>query len=184
MGTIAGEYITASLRFDNGVTANLLQHRFLEVDQVGYKMELYGTKGRLMWRVGGAWWLPQLHFLPDGEHDRWEPLDPIYPDHFDPGSGLRADDYWFVEEYVNALDEGRDHECSGVEGRHVLEILMGVFESAAYGRPVDLPQRRRDHPLLRWRSEHGLGDPAPMPRPYNEWIDAEDQRVGRVQLTS
>ena len=184
MGTIAGEYITASLRFDNGVTANLLQHRFLEVDQVGYRIELYGTKGRLMWRVGGAWWLPQPHFLPDGEHDRWEPLDPIYPDHFDPGSGLRADDYWFVEEYVNALDEGRDHECSGVEGRHVLEILMGIFESAAYGRPVDLPQRRRDHPLRRWRSEHGLGDPAPMPRPYDEWLDAEDQRVRHVQLTS
>ena len=184
MGTIAGEYITASLLFDNGVTANLLQHRFLQVDQTGYRIELYGTKGKLMWRVGGAWWLPQPHFLPDGKHDRWEPLDPIYPDHFDPSSGLRADDYWFVEEYVNALDEGRDHECSGVEGRHVLEIIMGIFESAAYGRPVELPQRLRDHPLRRWRSERGLGNPAPMPRPYDEWIDAEDQRVGRVLLTS
>ena len=180
MGTVAGEHITANLRFDGGVTANLLQHRFLEVAPAGSRMELYGTKGRLMWRPGGAWWLPQPHFLPDGKHDRWESLAPIYPEHFNPNSGARAEDYWFAEEYVKALDEGREHECSGAEGRHVLEIIMGIFESTAYGHPVDLPQKRRDHPLRRWRREQGLGDLDPAPRGYDEWLDAEDQRLGRL----
>ena len=41
---------------------------------------------------------------------------------------------------------------------------MGIFESAAYQKPVDLPQQGREHPLLRWRAEAGLGPPAPMPR--------------------
>ena len=67
------------------------------------------------------------------------------------------EDYQFADEYVQALDEGRAHECSGEAGRHVLEILMGIFESGARGRRVDLPQADRDHPLLRWREEHGYG---------------------------
>ena len=103
----------------------------------------------------------------------------MYPEHYDPASGADSDDYWFVEEYVRALDENRDHECSGGEGRHVLEIMMGIFESAVHGKRVELPQSRRDHPLLRWRREAGLDDPSPMPRPYNEWLEAEDHRLGR-----
>ena len=85
-----------------------------------------------------------------------------------------------MEEYVAALDEGRDHESSGYEGRHVMEIMMGIFESAAYGKRVDLPQQDRSHPLLRWRSENGLPPPEPMPRPLAEWVVAEDARLGRA----
>ena len=96
------------------------------------------------------------------------------------GGSANLDDYGFVEEYVRALDEGRDHESSGDEGRHVLEVMMGIIESAAYGRAVELPQARRDHPLIRWRRENGLGDPEPMPRPYYEWLEAEDRRLGRL----
>lgn len=180
MGTIAGERITATLHFDHNVTANLLQHRFPIVDSTAYGFELYGTEGRLVWRLGGAWWLPQPHYVPDGMRDRWEALELVYPHHYDPTSRAAADDYWFVEDYVRALDEGRDHECSGEEARHVLEIMMGIFESAADGKRVDLPQARRDHPLRRWRREHNLGDPSPMPRAYGEWLAAEDRRLGRV----
>ena len=82
-----------------------------------------------------------------------------------------------MEMYVSALDEGRDHECSGTVGLHVVEIMMGLFESAAYGRRVDLPQQDRSQPLLRWRREHGLGNPEPLPRDYQEWLDIEDKRL-------
>ena len=54
---------------------------------------------------------------------------------------------------------------------------MGLFESAAYGRRVELPQEDRSHPLLRWRREHGLDDPGPVPRDYGEWLAAEDDRI-------
>ena len=47
---------------------------------------------------------------------------------------------------------GRDHESSGVEGTHVFGDHHGDLRvGGAYGRPVDLPQAERDHPLLRWR---------------------------------
>ena len=83
-----------------------------------------------------------------------------------------------MDEYVRALDEGREHECSGAEGRHVIEIIMGIFESAAYGTRVDLPQPNREHPLTRWRREAGLGPPEPMPMRDAEWLIEENKRLG------
>lgn len=180
MGTIAGERITATLHFDGGVTANLLQHRLPKVDNTAYGLEVLGHEGRLFWKSGGAWWLPTPHFVPETGEGPWQPLESPAPDSYDAGTKAQVDDYAFVDDYVKALDEGREHACSGAEATHVLEIMMGVFESAAYGRRVDLPQTRRDHPLLRWRAEAGLPPPPSAPRGYTEWLAAEDRRLGRT----
>ena len=50
---------------------------------------------------------------------------------------------------------------------------MGGFHAST------LPQPNRDHPLIRWRKERGLGNPVDMPRDYFEWIDAEDSQLNR-----
>ena len=185
MGTIAGEYITATLHFDDNVTAGLLQHRLPgSTDTTASVIEFYGTEGRLLYRGGNSWWLPQPHFLPDGQHDAWEPLEPICPEHYDPDSTAAVDDYCYVEDYVQALDTGREHECSGTVGLHVLEVLMGIFEAGAYGRRVELPQADRQHPLLRWRAEQGLDAPAPVARDHVQWLKNEDQRLGRSQAAT
>ena len=178
MGTIAGEDIRASLFFDGNVAATLLQDRLRAVSRSGHMLELIGTEGRLL-KTDNVWWLPQPHYVPDGQQDKWQLLDPVYPKYYDPDSGLHSSENWYVAEWIRALDEDRDHPCSGDEGRHEVEITLGVFESAVYGGRVELPQPRRDHPLLRWRREAGLDDPSPMPRPYYEWLEAEDRRLGR-----
>ena len=188
MGPIACEDIAATLEFDSGVTGTLLHHGSRSTDRARAikaaglcgLIELYGTEGRIWWSSQGAWWLPQPHFLPDGEHDKWQALELIYPEEYDPESGAEETEYWYVEEYVRALDEGRDHECGGADALHVIEIMMGIFESIAYNRRVELPQEQRDHPLLRWRLEAGMGAPDPMPYPYDEWLSAEDKRLGRA----
>lgn len=178
MGTVTGEYVTASLQFDNNVTGTLIQQRFPKVDSDAYVLELYGTEGRLFWsELKGAWLLSTPHYIPDGIHDKWEKLTPIYPDHYDNASGADADDYCMVDEYVNALDEDREHECNGEEGRHVLEILMGIFESSIYGKRVQLPQENREHPLIQWRNENGLGTIEEMPRDYGTWLTVETERL-------
>lgn len=179
MGTIACEQITAGLEFEGGVTASLLQHRFRPMHGDAYAMELRGTRGRLFWRRNAAWLLDHPHFLPDETHTNWQPLAFTPTGGFDPSCGADEDDYRYVEEYVRALDEGRDHECSGSAAVHVMEIMMAVFESAAHGTRVALPQVRRDHPLLRWCAEAGLGLPEKKPRDYGEWLQVEDRRLGR-----
>lgn len=179
MGIVAGESITATLDLDGGVPATLLLHRFPQVDGIAYGIEILGTEGRILWKSLDAWCLPTPHFVPDGEHDRWEPLPIEHPACFDPAGGARPDEVAYAEEFVAALDEGREHECGGIEGHHVLEVMMGILESAAYGARVDLPQPRRDHPLLRWRREAGLGAPTPGPRDYAAWLAAEDARLAK-----
>ena len=66
---------------------------------------------------------------------------------------------------------------NGEEGRHVIEILMGIFESSIYGRRVELPQKNREHPLLQWHEEAGLGPIKEMPRDYGTWLSLEDERL-------
>lgn len=179
MGYVVGECLTANLQFAGNVTGTLLQHRFHTMDSAAYCLEVYGSEGRLFWRTGGAWYLPTPHDVPGDEACRWQPLDMIIPDSYSESSSAAEADYGYADDFVRALDEGREHECSGVEGRHVLEIIMGIFEAGARGSRVDLPQRDRTHPLLRWRAEAGLGTPHPVPRPYGEWLQAEDRRLGR-----
>lgn len=182
MGTIAGEYITATLHFDNNVTASLLQHRLPTIDINASVIEFQGTEGRLLYKSNdAAWWLPQPHYLPNGEHDAWEALEPVYPANYDPKTPARPDEYCYVEEYVQALDQNRDHECNGSEGLHVLEVMMGIFESAAYGKRIDLPQADRQHPLLRWRQEQNLAIPNSVLRDKKEWLVEEDLRLRRIQ---
>src|SRR5262249_37810074 len=132
------------------------------------------------------WFLPHGRFVPGGTYDTWELLPLEYPEGFDssrsssPNSGsgmLAADDYLYVDEYVRALDEGREHECGGPEVTHVLEAMMGIFASAATGKGAERPQAGREPPLRRWRREHGLGEPPPVPRPWREWLAAEDRRL-------
>lgn len=177
MGTIAGEYITATLQYEGNVTGTLLQHRFNKMDTDAYTMELFGSEGRLFWKSSAAWYLPTPHYLPDGNNDKWESLQLLYPEHYDSKSNASEADYWFVEEYVNALDENREHTCNGKEGRHIIEMMMGIFESAAYGKRVNLPQENRAHPLLQWREETGLQPPEELPRGYGEWLTLESNRI-------
>ena len=181
MGIITGERLSAILEFDGGVTATLLQHRYPV--RTTPMIELCGSEGRLMigtllydrCRKKTAMYLPTLYFIPGGEE--WQALDSVLPEGFDPDGPCDVEEYWYVDEYVAALDEGRDHECSGAAGLHVIEIMMGLFESAAYGRRIPLPQEDRSQPLLRWRREHGLDEPTPLPRDYNDWLAVEDERL-------
>lgn len=177
MGVVAGERLTGVLEFADNVSGVLLQHRFPKVDSAGYMMEVYGTEGRLFWKSSGLWWLPVPHFVPGGPS--WQPLELAPLPGFVPGGPADEADYAYVDEYVRALDEGREHACSGQAARHVLEIMMGIFESAATGQRVELPQADRRHPLRRWRAEAGLAAPAAGLRDYGKWLAEEDGRLGR-----
>ncbi|HJP29442.1 MAG TPA: Gfo/Idh/MocA family oxidoreductase [Candidatus Latescibacteria bacterium] len=179
MGWVAGEHITANLTFAGNVTGVLLQHRLPKVDSTAYCLEIYGTQGRLFWRGSGAWHLPVPHEVPADEEACWRHLEDIIPEHYDTSGAATEADYNYADEYVRALDEGRDHLCSGGEGRHVMEVLMAILEAGARRRGVDLPQSDRRHPLTVWREEAGLEAPQDMPRPYHEWLAAEDHRLDR-----
>lgn len=180
MGTIAGERLSAELEFVDGVNLTLIHDRMPAVSGGSMGVELLGTDGRVLIQHGAAWHVATPYPRPGHAPDDWSEIDNPLGGRGDTPE-LRHDmELAFVEEYVRALDAGDAHECSGEVGTHSLEMIMAAFESAAYGRPVELPQQRRDHPLLRWRAEHGLGPPPAAPRPYQEWLAHEDRRLGRL----
>lgn len=43
---------------------------------------------------------------------------------------------------IEAIQTGREPICSGVEGRRALELILGIYESAALGTPVKFPLER------------------------------------------
>ena len=167
MGTIAGQQITATLEFDEMLTGTLHQHMFPGIEREALGFEIAGTEGRLRWHYDGGW-IQSVPWAVPGR-GRWEAL----PEQQQPQplpEGVSPGEYWYVDDYVNALDAGGSPPSDGRRGRHIIEIILAIFESGAYRRPVELPQTERDHPLLRLRHEAGLGDPDPAPRPYREWL--------------
>ena len=183
-GTIIGEHITAAMEWENGVTGTHFCHRFAKNDTTSHVTELQGTEGRIIvnhsTRQGAPRLLPQPFYYPNGTDDQWQTLDPIYPEGYDESMSASVDDYGYADEYVRALDEGRDHACSGDKGHHVVEIIMAIYESAGYGRRVEIPQQDREHPLVRLRRERGLEDTTESPIQYQELLENEDKRRGAV----
>ena len=119
------------------------------------------------------------HDVPGDPQAQWQALEEVPSTHYDPAGAAAEADYAFADEYVRALDEGRDHLCSGAEGRHVMEVLMAIFEAGARCCQVNMPQVDRRHPLTVWRQEAALPAAAQMQRPYPEWLAAEDRRLQR-----
>ena len=185
-GTIIGEHITAAMEWENGVTGTHICHRFPRVPgDTPHVTELHGTEGRIMVYGSSRQVAPRLlsqpFYYPNGTDDQWQALDPIYPPGYEESMSVRnVDAYGFAEEWVQALDEGRDHACSGEKAHRVVEIIMAIYESAGYGRRVDIPQANREHPLVRLRRERGLEDTTQSPRQYQELLETEDQRREQI----
>lgn len=179
MGTIGGERLSAELEFAGGVNLTLMHDRLPAASGGSMGVELMGTEGRILLQHGVAWHVATPFPRPRQGPDRWTEIENPLGGGDDTPELRHGMELAFVDEYVRALDAGDEHESSGEVGTHSLEMIMAAFESAVYGHPVELPQQQRDHPLLRWRAEHGLGPPPAAPRPYQEWLAHEDRRLGR-----
>ncbi len=173
MGIIAGQQITATLEFDEMLTGTLHQHMFPGIQREALGFEIAGTEGRIRWHYDGAWIQPVPWAVPG--KSSWEPLPEEQPPEPLPET-VSLGEYWYVNDYVRALDTDSSHPSNGYRGRHIIEIILAIFESGAYRQPVNLPQVERDHPLLRLRHESGLDDPEPGPRKYLDWLAVQSKK--------
>ena len=188
MGTLAGEHITATLEFESGITGNLLHQRFAEVNNHGCYVELFGTEGKILWSMRGAWIINDIYDHPDdfnsttthfrSNNSQWERLPHEIHEDFDPSSNADANEFWYVDEYVKALDTNTQPPTNANLAVNITEIMMGIFESGAYRKRVNLPQQKRDHPLERWAKETNTTIPKTTLN-YTDWLEAEDKRLGR-----
>jgi predicted dehydrogenase len=178
MGPIAGEDVSAHIVFPGSTYCLTEYHRAPQAASENALFEVRGSRGMLAIMEGqrGLFHYPQFRFEPPAA--AWREVT-LTPDErrtfgFDFFAGdANASSLWMLDEMVRALDEGREHECSGREARVALEMIMGIYASHRRAARVSLPLAERDHPLLAWRRDAGLEPPPPEPIAYGAWLEKQ-----------
>jgi predicted dehydrogenase len=175
-GLTAGENLTCLYELEGGVYVVNEEHYRPEVDSSTIRFEVVGTEGALaldhavplhLYRSASPHWHPR--------RTEWEevPLSDAerrLAGHDFADEAVRGMDLWLAEEWVQALDEGREPAINGATGAATMEMIHGAYAAHALGRRVELPQADRGHPLEAWLRREGRPDPGPAPESYADWI--------------
>lgn len=190
-GLIAGEHLTCLYEMEDAVYLIDEDHYRPKVDASTDRVEFVGTEGALAldYAESGRVRLRHSktpHWGP--AQTEWNEIRLTEMESTIPGLGVldpteRGVDVWLVEEWVRALDEGRDHVVNAEVGANTMEMIHGAFASHAEGRRIDLPQVDRSHPLERWLAREGRPTPPAAPADYKEWIGwaQEQPRLRQAQ---
>lgn len=127
------------VRYANGLRAVVELGAFAPQ---AYQFHLFGTEGMIDVNPPGG---PPLRLLSSSSRG-WETPEVQQP--------IDAT-YLKTIEFVKAVDEGREPACSGLIGRQILEVLIGIFESSRRRALIELPVQARDFPL-KTMMEEGL----------------------------
>jgi len=143
VGWVAGDDISALFEFPNGVSGSFRSRAEARATSGPWGLELICAKGavRFVFDVSPHVFVrSEMQWGPEGASAQWKPLDPsviqTVPKSIHP-----------VTDWLDAIEEGRDPECSGSNGAWAVEMAMGVYESALQGRRVLFPLVNRRHPL-------------------------------------
>lgn len=154
MGPIAGDHITATYGFDNGVTGYFTsqrsERRAGEPDRFG--LQIFGSRGIIQVRTGS---LPPVAFLgdpgwfPAQSKATWQEITSAglgKPETMKDG-GLGQGNVWIARDLMEAIEQERQPRGSILDGRAALEMIMAVYESQRVGRAVEIPLKNRRQPL-------------------------------------
>ena len=175
-GLVAGEHLTCLYELENGAYLIDEEHQRLPVDSSTIRFEVVGTEGALA--LDHAVPLAVYHSTSPHWHPvrtEWteialSPEERTVAGYDFTDSAVNGMDLWMVDEWVRALDEGRDVIIGAAVGAATMEMIHGAYASHAESRRITLPQANREHPLERWLAREGRADPSPAPQTYAEWL--------------
>lgn len=121
------DFACAMIRFDTGAVLDLeVTWALNTADREGLWIEIYGTRGSVVFRTGFQYDHPHLAVVRlKGGHPT--PLEkiPALPKPQSP-----------QDHFIRAIRNGRPAPASGREGAEIMEILDAIYRSAAAGREV------------------------------------------------
>jgi len=105
--------------------------------QFGFHVQVHGTSGA----TASVWEMPEGV---EGITDIWTVPGEASAVHDrardgDPRPGFPEFHRLQLEDFVQAIQEGRDPAVTGAEGKKALEIILAIYESTRTGLPVRLP---------------------------------------------
>lgn len=152
LGPIVGDQLEATFELDGGASAYFASRQAAGGSPTRFGLTLMGSKGIVELQTG---FLPTAHYLPDSSWSpgrtskRWIPIRSTgvgQPETL-PDKSLHAGNIAACRDLLAAIREDRDPECSALEGRVTIEMIMAVFASHRSGQPVAIPLAQRKHPL-------------------------------------
>jgi len=151
IGLVAGDDIHAEFGFNSGVTGFFTSTASLRETIGHWGLELVCSKAvvriladvfpRILIRKSAAW-------TDQGRSDQWSMLDG------DPTANATTAERGFgpanrrvLDDWIAAIEQGREPICSGRAAAKALEMVMSVYASALARNRVTLPLARRTSPL-------------------------------------
>ncbi len=146
VGWVAGDRVVAQFGLDHEVLATFVSDSSLRETIGHWGIEFLGSKGvarlicdlvpRVFIRTAGSW-------SPAGRIDEWKPLD---------GSestpqGTVDHNAAPVSDWLRAIAENREPECSAQNGAAAIEMVSAVYHSSLSQKRVQFPLPMRSHPL-------------------------------------
>lgn len=144
VGWVAGDQVSATFLFGNGLRATFTSDGRLR-DTVGHwGIRLVGSRGvaRINCDIAPNVFVQSTTgWSKDGRLDTWKPLDAslvgVAPEH----------NLGPVGDWLESIQRDREPECSGRNAAWSVEMAMGVYASALGGARVRFPLANRLHPL-------------------------------------
>ena len=137
---------------DDGVTGYFGSHRNVAGNPRRFALQILGSKGIIELTTG---YLPDAVLLSDSSWSpgrsgkTWVPISSNGPGKEetikDPQHNLG--NLTACHDLIDAIEQDREPECSIYEGRMIVEMIAGVFESHRQRGPVRLPLKTRANPL-------------------------------------
>ena len=155
MGLIAGDHIDAVYGFDKGVMGAFGTHAARHGVGSRFGLAVYGSRGVVTMNTGS---LPTVWFCDDPSWGfgkgkaNWQEVTSAglgKPETMK-APGQAMGNVWIVKDLIEAIEKDRQPLGSMYDGRAALEMIHAVYESHRQGAPVELPMKKREHPLAGW----------------------------------
>ncbi|HMO63673.1 MAG TPA: Gfo/Idh/MocA family oxidoreductase, partial [Verrucomicrobiota bacterium] len=144
VGWVAGDAVFATFGFRGGVHATFASDGRMRETAGHWGLELRGTRGvaRIHCDLAPNVFLrAQGGLTGTGLTETWAPLDP------EAVKDPPAHNLGPVDDWLAAIAENREPECSGRNAAWAVEMVMGVYRAALGGGHAPFPLPGRGHPL-------------------------------------
>ena len=144
VGWVAGDQIFAHFSFAKGVNATFTSDSALRETQAHWGIELLGSKGAVRFNGDIS---PSVHvrnaspWATTGRVEEWKAFEPeLTRQTFEHNAAP-------VTDWLAAIDQDREPECSGANGAASVEMVMAVYQASLRNTRVSFPLTDRAHPL-------------------------------------
>ncbi|MGA0133016.1 MAG: Gfo/Idh/MocA family protein [Opitutales bacterium] len=145
VGSIVGDEIHAAYETRSGIPLFFDSKKGLWDKKEGFGVKVICEKATLDLRVDEE---PLIHVVRDGGRTPLTSAGVGLPEPVKDIRSLVAGHLAVATDLLDAMRQGREPLCGAEAGRETIELITGVFASfAAGGAKVELPLRRREHPL-------------------------------------